>query len=77
MRRDGDDRDLALLGAITPEDAVGARRAVLNVCLENLRVGIVGILNRIVFVRTESRVAGVVPEEFDAFYDLFEKPFLP
>jgi len=59
MRRDRDDRDLALFRAVAPEDAVGARRAVLNVCLENLQVGIVGILDRIIFVRIEARMARI------------------
>jgi len=76
MRRDRDDRDLALLWAVTPENAIGTGCAILNICLENLRVRIVGVVDRIVFVRLEARVARVCLEEFNAFYDLFEEPFL-
>ncbi len=71
MRCDGDDRDLALVWTVAPEDAVGAGCAVLNVCRENLRVRIVGILDRVVFVGLEARVARVCLEEFNALYDLF------
>src|SRR5487761_2560940 len=76
MRRNGDDRDLALVWTVAPEDAIGAGRAVLNVRLEDLHVGIVGVLDRVVFVCLEARVAGVCLEEFNALYDLFEEPFL-
>src|SRR5450759_4871254 len=76
MRRNGDDRDLALLWTVAPEDAVGAGCAVLNVRLEDLHVGIVGVLDRVVFVCLEARVARVCLEEFKALYDLFKKPFL-
>ena len=76
MRRNGDDRDLALLWTVAPEDAIGAGRAVLNVRLEDLRVRIVGVLDRVVFVCLEARVARVCLEEFNALYDLFEEPFL-
>src|ERR1700694_6261625 len=76
MRRDGDDRDLALLWAVAPEDAVGTGRAVLNVRLEDLHVRIVGVLDRVIFVCIEARVARVRLEEFNALYDLFEEPFL-
>jgi len=76
MRRDGDHRDLALLWTVAPEDAAGAGRAVLNVRLEDLRVRIVGVLDRAVFVCLEARVARVCLEEFNALYDLFEEPLL-
>src|SRR6185295_17875178 len=62
MRRDSDDCNLALLWAIAPEDAVGAGRAVLNVRLEDRRVRIVGVLDRVVFVCLEARVARVCLE---------------
>ena len=76
MRCDRDDRDLALLWAVAPEYAASTGRAILNVCLENLRVRIVGVVDRIVFVRLEARVARVCLEEFNAFYDLLEESFL-
>ena len=76
MWRDRDDRDLALLWAVAPEDAVGTGRAVLNVRPEDLRVGIVGVLDRVIFVCIEARVARVSLEECNALYDLFEDPFL-
>jgi hypothetical protein len=59
MRRDGGHCNLTRLWAIAPEDAVGARRAVLNVRLESLRVGIVGVLDRVVFVGHEAWMARV------------------
>jgi len=76
MRCDGDDSDLAFFRAVAPEDPVGARRAVLNVGLENLGVRIIRVLNRVVFVCLETRVARVSLEELNAFYDLLEQPFL-
>ena len=45
MQRDYDNRNFALLRAIAPEDAAGAGRAALNVRLEYLRPGIVGVLD--------------------------------
>ncbi len=45
MQRDYDNRNFALLRAIAPEDAAGAGRAALNVRLEYLRLGIVGVLD--------------------------------
>ena len=59
MRRDGDDCNLILLWAVAPEYAAGAGRAVLNVSLEDLRVTIVGILDRVIFVCLQTRVARV------------------
>ena len=50
MRRDGDNSDLAHIWTVAREDAVGAGRAVLNVSLEDFRVRIVRILDRVVFV---------------------------
>src|SRR3990172_1204707 len=76
MRGDGDDRDLAFFRTIAPEDTVGARRAVLNVSLEHLGLGIVGVLDRIVFMRIEPRVARVCQQEFNALDHLLEKTFL-
>ena len=76
MRRDGDDRNFVLLWAIAPEDTVGAGCAILNVRLKDLGVMIVRVLDRVVFVCLESRVARVCLEEFNALDDLFEEPFL-
>ncbi len=76
VRRDCDNCNLARLWAIAPEDAVGTGRAVLNVRLEDFRVRIVGVLDRVIFVCVEARVARVCLEKFDALYNLFEEPFL-
>ena len=59
MRRDGDDCNLALLWAIAPEDSVGTGRAILNVRLEDFRVRVVGVLDGVVFVCLEARVARI------------------
>ncbi len=36
MRRDGEDRDYVLAGTVVPEDAIGGRRGLLGVGLEDL-----------------------------------------
>ncbi len=76
MRRDGDEGGLAPLGAIAPEDAVGAGRAMLHVRVEDLRVRIVGVLNRVVFVCLKARVARVCLEKCHTPGHLFEEAFL-
>lgn len=76
MRRDGNDCNVKFLWAVAPEYAVGVGCAVLNIGLEDLGVRIVGVLDRVVFVCLEARVARVCLEEFNALYDLLEEPFL-
>ena len=71
MRRDGDDCNLALLWAIAPEDSVGTGRAILNVRLEDFRVRVVGVLDRVVFMCLKARVARICLEKFNALYNLF------
>src|SRR5947207_846446 len=77
MRRNGNDRDLALSGTVAPKNAVSARRAILSICLEHLRFSIVGVFDGVVFVCIQARVAGVLLEKQHALYDLFEQAFLP
>lgn len=44
MRGDREDRDLALIGAVTPEEPVCGRRALLHVGLKNFLARVVRML---------------------------------
>jgi hypothetical protein len=48
---DGDNGQLALLGSVAPEDAIGAWSVVLGVRLEDLTPRIEGMLQRVVLGR--------------------------
>ena len=76
MRRNRDDRQIAGVRTVAPEDAVRARRLVLHVCFKHFFLPVVWILDRIVFVRVQAGVARIVLQQFDAFQDLFEKTLL-
>ena len=77
MRRDGEDRDLAGVRAVAPEDAIGPRRAILGIGLEYLGLGVERAWNGVIRVRLEPRVPGIGGKEEDGFTDLLEKPLLP
>ena len=77
MCRNRDDRYLVLIGPVAPENTVCARRAVLRIGLENLQIRIVGICDRVVFVRLKTRMAGIFLQKFDALHNLLEETFLP
>lgn len=76
VRGDGDDRDLALAGAVAPEDAIGARGSVLGVCLEDLVALAVGVLERVELVGLKARVARVLAKQPDGLRDLVEQALL-
>ena len=65
MQRDGNNRDLAGLWAVTPEYKVITERAILHVGLEDLRVCNVRVLDRVVFVCFQSRMTRVFLEQFN------------
>jgi len=68
-----EDRDLISIGAVAPENPIGAGSAILCVCFEYFLILIVGMGQRMILVGFKARMARVSREKLDAFEDLFEE----
>ena len=63
VRRDGNYGDLARFWAVAPEHAIGARGAVLGVGFEDLVMRIERVRERVVLVRVQAWVTGILTEQ--------------
>ena len=60
MRRNCNDRHLAFLGPIAPEDVMGGGRVLLGVGFKDLLGWMVGVFNGRVRMRLQRRMLGIV-----------------
>ena len=75
MWRYRDDGDLASVGSVAPEHAVGPR-VVLGVGLKDLPLLVVGIAQRAVLVGRKARMLRVANQVLDALVNLLEQPLV-
>lgn len=72
---DGDDGYFVFLRPVAPEHAESGRRAVLNVCLEDLFAFLIWIFERLILVGLKARMFWVGEQMLNGLMYLFEKPF--
>ena len=71
MRRDRDDRDFTVTGAVMPEHSVGGRDVVLGIRLPDRLL--VAVVKRCVALRTQPGIPGILPDKIQALSDLAMK----
>ena len=63
MRSHGDDRDFPAARSVAPEEAVRTGRTILHISLEYFAIPLEGMLQSVVLVRPQARMAGIFRQQ--------------
>jgi hypothetical protein len=75
MGRHGQDRDLSVFRAVTPEDSPRFGRAILNIGFEDLLVSVVWIFQGRKLVGIQTGMSRILEQQTYALLDLLEETF--
>ena len=76
MRNNRQKRQITLIGSVTPDQAVGARRVVLRVRLKDLLSRVIRVAHRIKLMCVQTWMPRILKQQCYGFMDLLEDAFL-